>query len=885
MSVFKSFKNWIIGADDFHEPIEALSLNPMDPPFDSLTSYLNYSGYDEDTHLFALTTDEHEQDLGVGFVMELNPYLGANDELIDKLAPLFAMLPDDTGMQIQMFASPDVRNFLNSYERIQQLRHEKDPMRPVFANLANKRVQFWEKGTREILIPNTAIQLRHFRAILSINLPETRVSDPRAIDRASNLMGRIKSSLQALNMYHKTWDADDLVAWTTLMLNPNRMFLDLDKEIEPKWDKGKFLNEQMMETHTSLKVLESGNGLRFGNKDKAVIAQCYSVNRYPEEFHLSGMGALIGDATEANLNYTTPFLISMSFSKPNYDEKYNGIKINNARATQNAESPIAKIMPEVAKRKRDFDVCMAAFGKGGGGIVDVMHQLVIWGRPDQIMLGESQAVSIWQNAGFGLYKDQYLQLPAYLGALPMALDKEMDKYLRAKRRWTTKTMTNAICLSPIIGEWQGLGEPVIGLFGTRGQAMGIDLFANPTGNYNFAVIGGSGSGKSFFVNEIVRNYLGLGAQIWIIDVGRSYEKFCRMVGGQYIEFTYEQNLCFPPFQMITEIEEDIELIKLIFVLMASPTDSLTEQQEAKLQKIILNIWHKKGAAGTINDVIELCHSSIVTGTDEGGEPGQRDLAMIAVGDQLQAYSPEGIYGRYFNGQLNVEFTNDLIVLELEELKTKPDLQQIIMQLIMYKIMHGMYLSRSNFKIMMIDEAWALLGGADSTARFIEEGYRRVRKYKGACGTATQGANDYYKTSAAEAALENADFVFHLRAGSKSLKTLEEKEPFDMDAGVLKRIRSLTKTDFYSEVYIHTPIGNGVGRLLSDPFNVLASSSKAEDFEAVNDYRVLGLNTAEAIEAVLLERNLNLTREEATAKIIQSREIQPAVDHVSLEIDD
>lgn len=104
----------------------------------------------------------------------------------------------------------------------------------------------------------------------------------------------------------------------------------------------------------------------------------------------------------------------------------------------------------------------------------------------------------------------------------------------------------------------------------------------------------TGSGKSFFVNEIVRNYLGLGAQIWLIDVGRLYEKFCRMVGGQYIEFTYEQNLCFPPFQMITDINEDIELLKLIFVLMASPKDALTEQQEAKLGHIILaKLRHEK----------------------------------------------------------------------------------------------------------------------------------------------------------------------------------------------------------------------------------------------------------------------------------------------------
>ena len=875
MGVFNNFKQWLAGKEDFDEPMEALVNDPMNPEFDSLTSYLNYSAYDEKTQLFSLRTDEHERELGVGFVIELNPYLGANDELIEKLAPLFMLLPDYTAIQIQIFANPDVRDYLNEYERIQSLRPDSDPMRPVFKSLANKRVEYWRGGTNKVLVPNTAIRLRHFRCIFSVNMHKTSFTDPGSIEKASNLIGRIKSQLQSLQMFNRVWNAEDMLEWTTMMLNPQRMFVNLDEEVPVKWDETQFLSEQIVENRTSLKVLDSGTGLRFGERknNDAVIAQCYSVSRYPEEFHLSGMGALIGDAIEANLNYTTPFLISMNMFKPNYDEKHNTINLKNARAVQVAESPMAKLLPDAMKIKRDYDVCLAAFGKGGGGVVDVMHQVVIWGKPDEIMLGDSQAVSIWQNAGFGLYKDQYLQLPAYLSSLPMALDKDMLSFFKSRRRWTTKTMSNAICMSPIIGEWSGLGPPVIGMFGTRGQAMSLDLFSNPAGNYNFAVIGASGSGKSFFVNEIVRNYLGLGAQIWLIDVGRSYEKFCRMVGGQYIEFTYEQNLCFPPFQMITDINEDIELLKLIFVLMASPKDALTEQQEAKLGHIILQVWHEKGATGTVDDVMHLCHQSIITGSEgeaDGHHAGERDYAMIAVGDQLRSYSSTGIYGRYFNGVLNVEFTNDFIVLELEELKTKPDLQQIIMQMIIYQIMHGMYLSRSNYKIMMIDEAWALLGGSEATARFIEEGYRRVRKYKGACGTATQGINDYYKTPATEAALENADWVFHLRSGSKSLKALEEKKPFDIDEGVLRRIGALRRTDHYSEVYVHTPVGSGVGRLLSDPFNALASSSKAEDFEDVNRYRGRGLDTAEAIEAVLLQRNDGYSEEGAVAQMLSLR---------------
>lgn len=855
MKLFDKFKDWLAGADEYNESVEAVFLNPADPPMDSLSQYLNYGSYDEDTQLFTLIAKD--KPLGVGFVLECNPFLGGSDDLIDKLNNLFSILPEHTPIQIQMLASPDLRGFFQRYCDLQASRNELDPSRKVFEQLAKKRVAFWEKGTQEVLVPNTAIRLRQLRCIVSINLPEIDPQDPTHIRKASSLLGRVKDSLRSMQMYKKTWDANDLLAWTTLLLNPCRMFQGQANELDPIWDKERFLKEQIIENRTALKVLSNGAGIRFcGKEHDDVIAQCYSVNRYPEEFHLASMGNLIGDALENNLNYISPFLISMAMYKPSYDASSNTIKLKAARATQTANSPMAAIMPEARKQKQDYDICLDSFTQsgGGGGIVKLMHQVIIWDKTENINLAESQAIAIWKAAGFGLYRDQYLQMGSLLTALPMAIDKEVQKYIEDKKRWTTKTMTNAICMAPIIGEWQGMGDPVLGLFGTRGQAIGIDLFANTAGNYNFAIIGASGSGKSFFANEIVRNYLGIGSQVWIIDVGRSYEKFCQMIGGQYIEFSYDKKLCFPPFQMVTKIEEDIELLKLIFSLMASPTDSLTEQQEAKLQKIIQDVWYEYGKNGTVDHVRERCLNSLITGSDENGKPGERDLAMVAVADQLFAYCSEGSYGQYFNGTLNVEFSNDLIVLELEELKTKPDLQQIIMQLIMYRIMQAMYLSRSTHKIMLIDEAWALLGDTGTAARFIEEGYRRVRKYKGACGTATQGADDYYKTKAAEAALANADFVFHMRAGAKSLRTIQERQPFEIDDYVMRQLRGLSKTNYYSDVFVSTPVGFGVGRLYSDPFNVLVSSSKAEDFEAVNHYRSMGYDTAQAIEAVLQERN-------------------------------
>ena len=98
------------------------------------------------------------------------------------------------------------------------------------------------------------------------------------------------------------------------------------------------------------------------------------------------------------------------------------------------------------------------------------------------------------------------------------------------------------------------------------------------------VAGTSGSGKSMFLNEVAASYLAGGAQVWIIDIGRSYEKLCRLLGGEFLEFGVEAApLCLNPFAAVNRIETDMELLEPLLALMISPGRTLPEYQRACLQ--------------------------------------------------------------------------------------------------------------------------------------------------------------------------------------------------------------------------------------------------------------------------------------------------------------
>ena len=176
---------------------------------------------------------------------------------------------------------------------------------------------------------------------------------------------------------------------------------------------------------------------------------------------------------------------------------------------------------------------------------------------------------------------------------------------------------------------------------------------------------------------------------------------------------------------------------------------------------------------------------------------------------------------------------------------------------MLRIQQEMYLGeRNRRKICIIDEAWDLMSGGQA-GKFIETGYRRVRKYGGAFLTATQSVNDYYKNDAARAAWENSDWVFMLRQKEESIEQLKASGRFSVDEYLGRLLRSIkTRHGEYSEVYIHMPGGGAIGRLIVDKYTAKVYSTKAEEVQAVNELVRSGYSLPDAIEELVKMEELH-----------------------------
>ena len=851
--------------------------SPPDTPAEQFASWLPYSAYLADEKLF-VNRDS------LGFMLELMPQSGADDRMAEVLISLYSTCPPATGIQFHLFASPHIREQLRRYANLRvedadqadKAKHWGRPARNdnLFHRLARQRVGHLLHGAQQSLTTGFHYTIRDFRLMMSVSVPGgvEQAGDLTRRDELVALRESMASTLRSASLPSRVCDAADLINWCALFTNPDRVSQTDAPNLH--YDDGREIRDQIVDFDTIQDPHPAGLTLWKEGHEGSLEARFYSIKSFPERFALWQMGSLIGDLMQPALQYSAPFLLTMGVHVLDPNVMKSVVTANHVRATQNARSKMAEVMPDVGKKLQDWTAAANAIDVGSS-LVSLYHQLAIFSPPEKAVSAQETANAIWRGRGFQLNADVYMHRQALLASLPMTLSEAFHKDLAKMRRVSRKTMANAIHLAPLIAEWRGTRTPALVFGGRRGQLMTLDIFDNDLGNYNFAVIGAPinfavigapGSGKSVLLNEIAWSYRAVDAQVWILDLGRSMEKLCRKAKGMYIEFRADSGICLNPFSCVSDeregpngpeggINEDIDMLKPALAKMCSMSRTLEEVQLKALGAVTMKLFKKYGRELTITGLRDELVEGTIAELGLRNDQRIRDLAVM-----LNPYSKDGEYGRFFEGQNNVDFSNDFMVIENEELKRKPELHAVVNILLMYQITGKMYLARDRKKLLMIDELKQQLGdiGSDDPvkAAVVEEAARRARKYGGALGTATQSADDYYGSAQMEAAFNCSDWVFLLRQKPESVALLRQKGRMVMDDGKARLLNSLrTEPGCFSEVFIASPVGEGIGRLLLDPATHLTFSNKLEDNAPIDELRAQGYSIDEAITEVLRRRGM------------------------------
>jgi conjugal transfer ATP-binding protein TraC len=794
--------------------------------YHTIASLLPYRIYDSKNDIYINNNS-------YSFIIELLPLIGGDEQTSNILTQLITDgLPEDCYVSFLNWASPNVEGFLDRWCKPREKAGE------LYKKQSLERKKFFMRGIRQSLFPDVPFTIKNFRCFVSVTIPfNSGKNQSELFSKLVRFRQTLIGSLKNIDLYSEgqpPFTPNKFINLLSEILNP---IADIQYD-EVEYNEQNPINRQITNGENTLLV--SKDFLLF-EKDNIAI-KTLSVKSYPKMWAQWQCSDLIGSMSSEQLRMTCPFLTCFSFYVENEEKRTTKAKLKQARVTQQSGTSIAKFMPQLYEQKTDWDFVIDKLDNGQK-LATVSYSIVIFDTKENISQSEQTIKSIYKNNGWVLQTDKYIQLATFLASIPFVLgDGLSNDYFNRLEKGRTMVSWTCANLLPVQGEYKGMRGAVMQLIGRRGQPLYWDPFGNTGGNYNVAVIGKSGSGKSVFMQELVTSLRGSGCKTYVIDDGRSFMNTCLLQNGKFIYFASNQNICLNPFSLLSDSDdiddknEDVNLIANIIRTMCFSVGQADDFQTGVINNVVLEIIKAKGKMATITDVRDHLET-------------KKDNRLKDISVMLGKFSRGGQYERYFEGECNIQLNNNFIAFEMAELKDKKDLQSIVLLVLMFVISKEMYYGdRKQKTALIIDEAWDLLQGGGAVGNFIEGFARRCRKYGGTLITGTQSIEDYYKNSGATAAINNSDWVCLLAQKPEAIEALKISKKVIMDETkeeILKSLRMSSKQ--YSEVMICNSDGYFIGRLILDMYSLAIYSSKAEDVALIQQLQKDGKTLAEAVE--------------------------------------
>ncbi len=281
-------------------------------------------------------------------------------------------------------------------------------------------------------------------------------------------------------------------------------------------------------------------------------------------------------------------------------------------------------------------------------------------------------------------------------------------------------------------------------------------------NRNKIIIGGSGSGKSFFTNHLLRQYAeSENCHIVLLDVGRSYELLTHYLnerlkdqgGAMMIEFTTENPISFNPF--ILEGELDIERKQTILsVIYTIYKENLSEMEKDVIAHSLTEFFSADSQERSFNGYYEYCQSYIpALVTEQSIQFNSNEFFFI-----LGKYYRGGEYDYLLNKEMDTDefFRCPFIVFELDNIKDHATIFPVATLIIIDIFMQKMRRLKGVRKVICIEEAWKAIA-TPQMASYIKYFYKTIRKFFGEAMVVTQEVDDVISSPVIrDAIINNAD---------------------------------------------------------------------------------------------------------------------------------
>ncbi|MGA5657866.1 type IV secretion system protein TraC [Rahnella contaminans] len=815
-----------------------------DMQYPQLSSHLPYRDYDKESGLFINKGS-------LGFLLQAIPLIGANEHIIGVLDDMVkSKLPRNTPISFHLVSSRVIGEQIDAGLRdFRWTGKDADKFNAITR-------AFYQRATqKQFNSPtNLPLTLRDYRLYISYAM-KTKKRTPAAITELTHLLKVLRASLDSAKIACVPASQDEFVHLIEQMINHREGELYAEPAKVSAFDE---LNRVCVDRSLDLKVKPDYLTVSLnqpGGKKSHTRVMNFMLEKNPDIFFLWQGGDNICNLLSPDLSISNPFVITFTLEAEDQVSTQGEASRKFLDLDKKANSAYAKIFPGVTKQAKEWGDLRERLNSNQSCLVRYYFNITTFcpDNDDAALICEQQVINTFKKNGLQLYAPTYMQMRNYMAMFPFMAAEGLWDDMKASGATCRTESTQVVNLMPLVADNRLCGGGLLAP-SYRHQLAFLDIYGTGLGNtnYNMAVTGTSGAGKTGLVQPILRSVLDSGGIVWVFDMGDGYKSFCENVGGTYLDGS---SLKFNPFANITNINESGERIRDQLAVLASPNGTLDEVHEDLLLKGVLNAWNAKKNKARIDDVVFYLDKERQSErySNSPGITGRLDDII----ELLAKYTTSGIYGEYFNSD-EPSLTDDarMIVLELGGLQDKPALLAAVMFSLIIYIEDKMYRSpRSQKKCCTIDEGWKLLNFKnEKVGAFIETGYRTVRRHLGSFITISQNIKDFDAddaSSAAKAAWGNSAFKVVLKQDTAEFKAYNqnrENQFSEHERQVIEKFGD-AKDQWFSSFMLRINDTSSFHRLFVDPLSRAMFSSDGKDFEFIREQRSRGVDIHDAVYAL------------------------------------
>lgn len=812
--------------------------------FPQFSRLLPYRDYDAETGLFM-------NEKTMGFMLEAQPINGANETIVSSLENLMrTKLPREVPVAIHLVSSHLVgRDIEYGLRELSWTGEQAEKFNAI------TRAYYLKAAEEGFPLPdhlNLPLTLRNYRVYISCCVPRKRGSKASVMEM-ENQVKIIRASLQGAQISTRSVDADAFIRIAGEMINHNPDALyPTERELDPLKD----LNYQCVDDTFDLKVKADHMtlGLRENGRNSTARIMNFQLTKNPEMAFLWNMADNYSNLLNPELSVSCPFILTLVLSVEDQVKAQNEANLKFMDLEKKSKTSYAKFFPGVEQEAKEWGDLRQRLSSGQSSLVSYFLNMTVFCRDDQevALKVEQDVLNSFRKNGFELISPRFNQMRNFLVNLPFMAGNGLFKQLRESGVVQRAESFNVANLAPVVADsplaTSGLLAPTY-----RNQLAFIDLFSRGMGNTNFnmAVCGTSGAGKTGLIQPLIRSVIDSGGFAVVFDMGDGYKSLCENMGGVYLD---GETLKFNPFANITDdtIDEMAERLRDQLSVMASPNGNLDEVHEGLLLKAVKATWLAKKNQSRIDDVVDYLVMARDSREYEGSPTIRSRLDEMVV--LLTQYTRDGVYGSYFNSdEPSLRDDARMVVLELGGLEDRPSLLVAVMFSLILYIENRMYRTpRSLKKLNVIDEGWRLLDFKNNkVGAFIEKGYRTARRHTGSYITITQNIVDFDSdaaSSAARAAWGNSSYKIILKQSAKEFAKYNQLYPDQypqLQRDMIARFGS-AKDNWFSSFMLSVEHLTSWHRLFVDPLSRAMYSSDGPDFEFVQQRRREGASIHDAV---------------------------------------